>query len=438
MTNPQLQPTRHHGVRTVCGSQGEPPVQSRPLQIVFASHTYCGGPFVVGSHHLAREVAALGHGVVHLSTPITALHFLRPSAGQAARERAAIWRSGGRIRDGQFLEYVPFGIVPWMVGGPIFEWTGINLTNVTVPRISHYFRQKGFRDIDALLVDQPVFVGLDRLISARATIVRSTDVFGTARGTARQAAETALARTADGLVGTSHLALDDLRNAAPEKPAALIENGVQVEHFAAPQAVPSDLQSIPRPILVFAGAIDERFDMDAVFGLARKCPEFSLVIIGPKPAAIGSRPFENVRFLGAKPYGVLPGYLQHADLGLLPFNDHPSNAARSPMKLYEYAAAGLQVVARRTPELARRNEPFVHFYDDASELAAVCDKALASPPARERVAARAAAHSWQNKAGLLLQFVRGLLARKEQNPVGATVAERSADPPSMRFGPQTR
>ncbi len=37
---------------------------------------------------------------------------------------------------------------------------------------------------------------------------------------------------------------------------------------------------------------------------------------------------------------------------MLPLSEHPTNAGRSPMKLYEYLAAGLRVVARRTPALA--------------------------------------------------------------------------------------
>ena len=410
----------------------------RPLQIVFASHTYYGGPFVVGSHHLARELAALGNSVAHLSTPITALHFLHPGRRLAVRDRAATWRSGGRIRPGGFLEYVPLGLVPWVVSGPIFERTGVNLTNLTLPGLSRYLEDKGFGDIDALLIDQPTFVGLDRRISARTMIVRSTDLFGSARGTARHAAETAIARASDGLVSTSQLALDDLCNVAPGKPSALIDNGVQVEHFMAPQAAPADLQPIPRPILIFAGAIDERFDLDAVLALAQNCPELSLVIIGPTPRGADRRPLGNVHLLGSRPYERLPGYLQHADLGLLPFNDHPSNAARSPMKLYEYAAAGLKVVARRTPELARRGEPFVHFYDDASELPAVCRKVLALPAGRDAVAECAAAQSWTRKAGVLLDFVRAVLEQKEMRVADAARRNRSVDRPSMRFWPQKR
>jgi len=147
-------------------------------------------------------------------------------------------------------------------------------------------------------------------------------------------------------------------------------------------------------------------------------------------------PAANVHLLGSRPYAELPGYLQHADLGLLPFNNHPGNAARSPMKLYEYAAAGLPVVARRTPELERRNEPFVHFYDDASALPAVCREVLALPGGRAAIVARAAAHGWARKAELLLQLVRAVLVRKRE-PLAAR-PERPTGRPSTRSWHQTR
>lgn len=393
---------------------GDLPAQHRSLRIVFASHTFCGGPFVVGSHHLAREISQLGHKVVHLSTPITPLHFLHGDQRPVARARAAVWSAGGLVRSGGFLEYVPLGLAPWALAGPIFGRTGVNLTNMTLPRISSYLRRQGFNEVDALLVDQPAFVGLHRLLPARALILRSTDHLGTMRGAARYAAELAIAQASDGLIGTSQLVLDSLLAVAPGKRAALIENGVQLETFLPLQAQPPEFQFMRRPLLVYAGALDERFDYEAVSALARSCPEFSVALVGPKPTGIPSPPAENIHLLGARPYEKLAGYLQHADLALLPFSDHPTNAGRSPMKLYEYAAAGLPVVARRTPELERRREPFVFFYDRPSELPAICRQVLTLPRSREAITGRAIEQSWAQKALTLLNFVTQVLEDKQR------------------------
>ena len=79
------------------------------------------------------------------------------------------------------------------------------------------------------------------------------------------------------------------------------------------------------------------------------------------------------------------------------------------MKLYEYAAAGLRVVARRTPELERRGEPFVFCYDRSSEVPAICHKVLGLSGNGAMIRGRAAEQTWAQKAQTLLRFVTQLL-----------------------------
>ena len=49
----------------------------KPLNIVFASHSAFDPNLVVGSHHLARELSMLGNRVLHLSSPVTSMHFAK-------------------------------------------------------------------------------------------------------------------------------------------------------------------------------------------------------------------------------------------------------------------------------------------------------------------------------------------------------------------------
>jgi hypothetical protein len=396
-------------------SPKEPSVQPRTLRIVLASHTFCGGPFVVGSHQLAKEISRIGHRIVHLSTPVTPLHFVQISQWHIASARSRVWWSGGELRSGGFFEYVPMGLVPWVLAGPIFERTGLNLSTFTLPTIRRYLRRIGFNNADVLLIDQPAFVGLHRLFPARALILRGTDLT-TARGPALHAAETAIARTADGLIGTSKAVLDGLTAAAPGKPAILVENGVDPENFTLPSAMPTELAAIPRPILVYVGALDERFDHRAISMLAQECPKFSIVLIGPKPSKARLSAGTNIHLLGPRPYRQLAGYLQHADLGLLPLNDHPANAGRSPMKLYEYAAAGLRVVARRTAEIERRKDPFVICYDRGSELADACRRALDLQIPAKVIIDHALKQSWSIKTRRVLDFIGQILDSKRGSP----------------------
>ena len=135
--------------------------------------------------------------------------------------------------------------------------------------------------------------------------------------------------------------------------------------------------------------------------LAKSRPDIEFVIIGSGShlARMAATPLSNLRILGARPYAVLPAYLRHAHAGLLPLNDHPANAGRSPMKLYEYAAAGLPVLATRTAELARRGLPFVRFIDPR-EPEMTLDGLLRERPVPDPV--EIALHDWSRIAQRVL------------------------------------
>ena len=66
------------------------------------------------------------------------------------------------------------------------------------------------------------------------------------------------------------------------------------------------------------------------------------------------RSLENVHFLGGKPVDALPGYLKALDVALIPYKLNELTRNIFPLKLYEYLAAGLPIVAAALPEL----EPF--------------------------------------------------------------------------------
>jgi glycosyltransferase involved in cell wall biosynthesis len=384
-----------------------------PLRILFASHTYPGGPFVVGSHHLARELTLMGHKVLHISTPLTPLHFLRRRSWGDTIGRFRLW-SARAANDPEFGRYVPLGFLPWNLAGPVFSLTGRNALTLTLPGLGHVLRRSGMERVDLLVVDQPSFVGIEKAVSASLVLLRSTDLFAEYGGSHLRTAEIALARSADAVIGTSEPVLRRLQDSAGDKPSLLLENGVDYAHFAAPRPAPPEYAGLKRPIAVYAGALDERFDFPAITGLAAEMPSLMLVLIGPRasPEAARLKALPNVRFLGPRPYERLPGYLQHADLGLLPLSDHPANLGRSPMKFYEYMAAGLPVVARRTPELERRRAAFTLLYDDGRELAAKGREALALHADRAQVQVGAEPHGWAAKAGTLLAFARRVAAAK--------------------------
>lgn len=128
----------------------------------------------------------------------------------------------------------------------------------------------------------------------------------------------------------------------------LIPNGVDVEHFRRPQPRPVDLGEAP--VAVYVGTLhDERFDVQLVAELARLQPDLRITLVGPDAlqpdsrAALSALP--NVSLLGPRPYPGVPGYLQHADLVIVPHSVNEFTESLDPIKAYECLAVGTPTVA---------------------------------------------------------------------------------------------
>lgn len=387
------------------------------LNIVLASHTIMGGTFKVGSHHLAETFEHLGHKVQHISTPITPFHALRApwSASDRLRFKSVLTNIAGKTSGAEFtsMSLLPSSVTRFL---PSNLSSGFNPLLQTIPsfkRVSDYFDGE---KIDLLFVDQPRLAGIEDILHPKTMIYRPTDLYSELlMDTSILSAEATLAEKASGWIVTSHLILDHLRSIASdtdEKPHLVTENGVDYDHFSVPQPEPEDLAAIPCPRLIYAGALDHRFDFDLVEQVAAGNPRLSLIIIGPVPKQYGKRlRGENIYRLGARAYRSIPAYFQHCDLGVLPLNDHPSNEARSPMKLYEYAASGLPVITTETREIKSRNEPFVFISPtgDHRRFSDLVDTALDfRSKSRNQIRDAAQSRNWTSIANRILAFTDDL------------------------------
>jgi len=123
--------------------------------------------------------------------------------------------------------------------------------------------------------------------------------------------------------------------------------------------IPSDIKEIRKPIIGYVGTIGERIDVPLLLKISDNFPDGSLVIIGKllKDRIDADIPDElekkgNVYFLGEKDYELLPLYISHFKVGIIPYIPEKMKL-NEPTKHYDYLAAGKPVVSTALVELVR-------------------------------------------------------------------------------------
>jgi len=136
----------------------------------------------------------------------------------------------------------------------------------------------------------------------------------------------------------------------------LLPNGVDVAHFARVRtglAEADDLRPYPHPRFGYIGTVGPWTDVDSMVALAQAAPYGSVIVIGPWETPPPAGAPDNFHILGPRPYADLPAYLAGFDVALIPFRVGMLTQAVNPVKLFEYGAAGVPIVATATQELVR-------------------------------------------------------------------------------------
>lgn len=233
-------------------------------------------------------------------------------------------------------------------------------------RIVHRYAKRLKRTLDAQVepvdvcyIFHPDQVALAEAMNAKLLVYHPYDQFASYPDwTPSQAqCEARLCAVADRIIASSSLIAENLplQNNASTR-ISIIPNGADYKSFAAPvERVPDELVDIPSPRIAYFGNLTKKVDLELLRDLAIARPDWSIVLVGGYPHddadmakmknELQARP--NVFLLGAKPHTDVPMFVHSMDVNLLCYRVGEGlwSEACSPLKLYEYLAAGRPVVS---------------------------------------------------------------------------------------------
>ena len=261
---------------------------------------------------------------------------------------------------------------------------------------------------------------LDAVPDARLRIYHVVDEYAAYTGQSpehsrrEQLLEQELIRRVDAVVVVSEKLYAAKRHLHPH--TYLVPNGVDYGAYSAALEdahSPDDLARIPAPRLVYSGLIGDRLDLEMLAELARTRPDWSLVLLGEARLAIQQAQWDalcrlpNVHYLGQKPVQQVPYYLKGCQVGMMPYLQNRESEHISPLKLYDYLAAGLPVASMDIPAV-REFRAAIHVAAEPAAFAGAVAGALAdtAPARRAQRRALAAQHTWEARGEQISGLIR--------------------------------
>lgn len=211
----------------------------------------------------------------------------------------------------------------------------------------------------------------------------------------------------------------------------VIPHAVNVEQYlAGPEApCPPDLAAVARPRIGYIGRVSRKIDLELVYEVARRRPDWNWVFVGEVGVGFGEgegdwdllarcKGLPNVFMLGPRPQAEMPRYMGHMDVNTMCYKETGGYwEAISPLKMFEYLATGRPVVGTGLENI-RRFSDVIDIARTPDEWIAAIDRALSSGGVGTVAARRACAgqNTWQRRVDLLEECLLDLITREEPDP----------------------
>jgi glycosyltransferase involved in cell wall biosynthesis len=157
------------------------------------------------------------------------------------------------------------------------------------------------------------------------------------------------ARSSDRTVAVSDGLAQELTREL-DSPVRVLPNGVDVRRVAdaIQQAPPEGRRQYGRKRAAYVGGWNRRVDVELFVHVVRSLPDWQFTVIGVESVPEFSE-FDNVRLIGDLSYDEVIVELSKSDIGLVPFRVNEYTKASSFLKVFDYLAAGMQVLSTPLP-----------------------------------------------------------------------------------------
>lgn len=394
--------------------------ENQKLNVICLSNQLWDTVSPTNKHHVMRRVAERGHKVLFVDPPInTGRLFLK----QILKGHWDFWRLLRRFKvvNQNLIDLTPLNVVPFGFITSIFHVIFINLVaarhfkkghktvlwvyHVQIPNLKNYLK---FVKHDFLVYD---------CVDEYTQFPKEHPLYGTNTSDV-VGQEELVAKSAGVVFATTPALVEKLQKY--NQNVHWTPNVGSYEKFKNAKknkySLPEDLEQIPRPRIGFTGSVDDyKFDRDLLKKVAADHPNYQFVIIGPLAItetevtneSLGFGGFENVHFMGSRPFDSIERYFAGFDVYIIPYvlNDYTVGGC-FPVKFHDALAAGLPTVVTALPSY----EPFKqvsYISRNLEEFSKNIEKALNedSPQkmqARQEIARQ---NSWENKVTKLLGLV---------------------------------
>lgn len=203
----------------------------------------------------------------------------------------------------------------------------------------------------------------------------------------------------------------------PAERIVVAHDAIDLDQFAHPESKESARTRLGLPqdkkIAMYIGRLDGWKGVGTLLEASRALPpEWLVVIIGGEPRQVSalSEEYQNVKFLGYRPYTELADNQVAADVLVLPNTgkDEVSVRFTSPLKLFSYMASGVPIVASDLPsirEVLDENSAELVMPDSQVALRDGIEQALRSPGKAAQAKILARGFSWQSRADAVIDSI---------------------------------